>query len=164
VEEPVVPAPEQQQPDIKVIPVKNQGDFAAALAIREIVFIEEQSVPVELERDDEDPTAFHVIGFHRGHAIATGRLLELPTPPPGETGRWAQIGRMAVLAAHRKQGVGGGVLRALEAEARRRGIGGAMVHSQVHAKGFYERQGYEVVGPVFVEAGMPHVEMRKRFE
>ena len=79
-----MPAPEQQQQlDIKVVPVKNQGDFAAALAIREVVFIEEQSVPVELERDDEDPTAFHVIAFARGHAVATGRLIDMPTPPAG---------------------------------------------------------------------------------
>lgn len=159
-----MPAPEQQQQqDIKVVPVKNQGDFAAAVAIREIVFIEEQSVPVELERDDEDPTAFHVIAFDRGHAIATGRLLELATPPEGETGRWGQIGRMAVLAAHRKRGLGHRVLAALEGEARRRGDLGVMVHSQVHARGFYEREGYVALGPVFVEAGMPHVEMRKRF-
>ncbi len=157
-----MPAPEQQQ-DIKVIPVKNQGDFAAALAIREVVFIEEQSVPVELERDDEDPTAFHVLGLENGHAVATGRLIEMAEPPAGETGRWAQIGRMAVLAAHRKRGMGGSVLSALEGEARRRGVAGAMVHAQVYARGFYERAGYEVLGPVFVEAGMPHVEMRKRF-
>ena len=158
-----MPAPEQQQqPEIKVVPVKNQGDFAAAVAIREIVFIEEQSVPVELERDDEDPTAFHVIAFDRGHAIATGRLLELAAPPEGESGRWGQIGRMAVLAANRKRGVGSRILAALEGEARRRGDVGVMVHSQVHARGFYEREGYAALGPVFVEAGMPHVEMRKR--
>jgi predicted GNAT family N-acyltransferase len=133
------------------------------MAIREVVFIEEQSVPVELERDDEDPTAYHVIAFDRGHAIATGRLLEMASPPEGETGRWGKVGRMAVLAAQRKRGIGRRVLAALETEARRRGIVGVMVHSQVHAKGFYEREGYAVLGPVFVEAGMPHVEMRKRF-
>lgn len=156
-------APEQQQQEIQVVPVKNQGDFAAAMAIREVVFIEEQSVPVELERDDEDPTAFHVIAFNRGHAIATGRLLEMAVAPEGETGRWGQIGRMAVLAAQRKHGVGRRVLAALENEARRRGFAGVMVHSQVHAQGFYEREAYAALGPVFVEAGMPHVEMRKRF-
>lgn len=154
---------QEQQPDIKVVPVKNQGDFAAALAIREVVFIEEQSVPVELERDDEDPTAFHVIAFARGHAIATGRLVEMHEAPAGETGHWAQIGRMAVLAVQRKCGVGARVLAALEAEAGRRGVAGVVVHSQVHARGFYEREGYVALGPEFVEAGMPHVEMRKRF-
>ena len=156
-----MPAPEKQQ-EIKVVPVKNQGDFAAALAIREVVFIEEQQVPREIERDDEDPTAYHLLAQVGGHAIGTGRLVELREPPPGEKGRWGQIGRMAVLVSHRRHKVGSKILSHLENVARTRGLDGVVLHAQVYAHGFYKALGYEDASPIFDEAGIPHVEMRKR--
>lgn len=152
----------EREPDVEIIQVDGPGDFAAALAIREVVFIEEQQVPREIERDDEDPTAYHVLAQVGGHAIGTGRLVEKREPPPGEKGRWGQIGRMAVLVAHRHQKVGSRILGALEEEARRRGLDGLLLHAQVYAHGFYEHMGYSDASPIFDEAGIPHVEMRKR--
>ena len=151
------------QPDaeVRLSPVADPGDFAAALAIREVVFIEEQRVPVEIERDDEDPTAYHVLATVGGHAIGTGRLVELKAPPEGEEGKWARIGRMAVLVAHRHQKIGSKILENLEEEARRRGVKGIVLHAQVYAHGFYQHAGYRDHGPIFDEAGIPHVEMRK---
>jgi predicted GNAT family N-acyltransferase len=131
------------------------------MAIREVVFIEEQRVPEEIERDDHDPSAYHVLAQERGHAIGTGRLVELREPPPGSSGRWCQIGRMAVLVAHRRGGVGSRILGALEEEARRRGLRGIVLHAQLHAHAFYEQAGYSDHGTIFEEAGIPHVEMRK---
>src|SRR5215210_3564681 len=96
-------AAEQDARPIQITPVKNDGELFQALAIREIVFIEEQHVPEGIERDAEDARAYHVLAFQGGHAIGTGRLVMMPSPPPGESrGTWAQIGRMAVLQAHRK--------------------------------------------------------------
>ena len=150
--------------DIKLVitQIKDEAELFQALAIREVVFIEEQHVPETIERDAEDARAYHLLAFAEGHAIGTGRLVVLPTAPKGEKGTWGQIGRMAVLQAHRKQGVGNLLLRDLEAEARRRGLAGVLVHSQLYALGFYERHGYRPVGPVFEEAGIDHVEARKR--
>lgn len=152
----------QPQQEIEIAPVAGPGDLAAALAIREVVFIEEQQVPREIERDDEDPTAFHLLAMVGGHAVGTGRLVERKAPPEGESGRWGQIGRMAVLVSHRTGKVGTRLLRELEAEARRRGLDGIVLHSQVYAHGFYQRMGYGEHGPIFEEAGIPHLEMRKR--
>src|SRR5271165_3674299 len=98
---------------IVISPVSNEAELMQALAIREVVFIEEQHVPEGIERDAEDARAFHVLAFQGGHAIGTGRLVPLPAPPPGDKGTWAQIGRMAVLQAHRKGGVGSQLLAAL---------------------------------------------------
>jgi predicted GNAT family N-acyltransferase len=151
------------EPDsITIAPVKGQGDLLQALAIREVVFIEEQRVPEGIERDAEDAKAYHVLAMHRGHAIGTGRLVQLPEPPPGESGQWFQIGRMAVLQASRKQGVGSQVLRTLEAEALRRQARGVMLHAQLIALEFYKRHEYQPVGAVFEEAGMPHLQMQKK--
>lgn len=154
----------EREPNVEIIPVDGPGDFAAALAIREVVFIEEQQVPREIERDDEDPTAYHVLAQVGGHAIGTGRLVELRQPPSGETGRWGQIGRMAVLVSNRRHKVGSRILAALEEEARKRKLDGIVLHAQVYAHGFYEHVGYKDASPIFEEAGIPHTEMRKRLD
>lgn len=154
-----VPAATHQ---VTIAPVKNEGELFQALAIREIVFIEEQSVPESLERDAEDATAYHVLAMDGGHAVGTGRLVDLPDPPEHETGHWGRVGRMAVLQANRTQGIGSLLLTSLEAEARRRGHRGIMLHAQLSAMEFYQRHGYEAYGAVFEEAGMPHLEMKKR--
>ena len=148
--------------ELRITPAQGPGDLAAALAVREVVFIEEQAVPQDIERDDQDETAFHVLAMQGGHAVGTGRLVAKQDPPEGETGRWGRIGRMAVLASHRKGGVGRQILRAIEAHARDLKLSGIVLHAQVMSKGFYEKEGYEPFGAVFDEAGMPHVKMSKR--
>ena len=155
-------APAVTPKDVVISPVKNEGELFQALAIREVVFIEEQSVPESLERDAEDATAYHVLALHGGHAIGTGRLVVLPQAPEAEKGHWGRVGRMAVLGAYRKAGVGKLLLDALEAEARKRKLDGIMLHAQLTAMEFYKKYGYEPHGAVFEEAGMPHLEMKKR--
>ncbi|MGO8968298.1 MAG: GNAT family N-acetyltransferase [Myxococcaceae bacterium] len=147
---------------IIIAPVRDEAELMQALAIREVVFIEEQHVPEGIERDAEDARAFHLLAFQGGHAIGTGRLVPLASPATGDSGVWGQIGRMAVLQAHRKAQVGTLLLAALEAEARARHLAGILMHAQLYAIGFYRRHGYEPIGPVFEEAGIDHVEMRKR--
>lgn len=147
---------------VTVSPVCTEAELLQALAIREVVFIEEQRVPEGIERDADDTDAYHVLAFEGGHAVGTGRLVMLSEPPAGEGGRWARLGRMAVLKAHRRGGIGTQLLAALEAEGRRRGASGLLLHAQVAAKDFYVRHGYLPVGPEFEEAGMPHLEMKKR--
>ena len=146
--------------EVLIKPIENEGELFQALAIREVVFIEEQSVPESLERDAEDAVAFHALASSHKHAIGTGRLL--PTAgPEGSSGAWGRIGRMAVLQSHRRGGVGTLLLQALEGEARKRGYGGVLLHAQLSAVEFYKRHGYEPFGAVFEEAGMPHLEMKK---
>src|SRR3954462_3268099 len=108
----------ESAPSVAIQQVKNEAELFQALAIREVVFIEEQHVPEGIERDAEDARAYHVLAIQGGHAIGTGRLVSLPEAPAGEKGKWAQIGRMAVLKSSRKLKVGSQLLNALEAEAR----------------------------------------------
>ena len=128
---------------------------AHARAIRTTVFIEEQRVPREMEWDEADTHCVHAVAFNRfGMPLATGRLLV------AEAGV-ARIGRMAVSQTQRGGGVGRRVLEALMAEARRRGDREIVLHAQTSARAFYERAGFSPCGPVFVEAGIPHIEMSR---
>lgn len=119
-------------------------------AVREVVFVQEQGVPVEIERDALDPLSRHVIARDaQGRAIGTGRL----TPD-------RRIGRMAVVPEWRNRRVGEALLKALLVEARTLGWNEITLHAQVAALTFYARQGFLPYGDRFVEAGLEHQSMR----
>ncbi len=114
--------------------------------MRREVFIEEQKVPEDLEWDEADESAFHVLATSReGKAIGTGRL---------KSG--CLVGRMAVVKEWRGRGVGGAILQALIEIARRERCREIRLHAQTHALDFYRRYGFTAVGDVFDEAGIPH--------
>ena len=142
-------------------PVNDARDFERAMAVRIEVFVGEQRVPVEIERDELDPLAWHLMALEGSEVVGTGRLVETETPA-GERGRWGRVGRMAIRAAYRGRGVGAMLLAALEERARAMGLGAILLHAQIRAEGFYAKAGYVRHGAVFEEAGIEHQEMRKR--
>lgn len=124
------------------------------MPLRIAVFVVEQGVPMEMERDDDDPVSRHAwIEAANGEVIATGRLL-----PDGH------IGRMAVQAGRRGSGLGSQVLLALIDEARVRALSEVMLHAQTSAMPFYLTHGFVADGPIFMEAGLPHRVMRRRLD
>lgn len=127
-----------------------QKDNADLRRIRETVFIAEQAVPPELEWDAEDVEAVHFLAVDGDYAIGTARLL-----PDGH------IGRVSVLKDWRGLKVGEQLMTAVINEAERRGLKEQMLSAQVHATAFYERLGFNVVSGEFLDAGIPHVEMKR---
>jgi YbgC/YbaW family acyl-CoA thioester hydrolase len=124
-----------------------------AQRIRTAVFVEEQKIPAEMEWDAADAACTHAVAYNRfGLPLATGRLLE---HVPGV----AKIGRMAVMQTMRGSRVGRAVLDALMGAAKARGDREVLLHAQMTAAPFYARAGFVQRGPVFEEAGIPHVEM-----
>jgi YbgC/YbaW family acyl-CoA thioester hydrolase len=129
-----------------------------AQAIRTAVFVDEQKVPLALERDAADLLAVHALARNRlGLAVGTGRLLAAD-----DAGHPARIGRMAVSRSARGAQVGRALLEALMAAAGARGDAEVMLHAQASAIGFYRRAGFHEVGERFEEAGIVHVEMRRQ--
>jgi YbgC/YbaW family acyl-CoA thioester hydrolase len=131
---------------------------AEAQPIRTTVFVEEQKVPIALERDAADADAVHALARNRlGVAVGTGRLLAPEAP-----GHPARIGRMAVSRSLRGANIGRALLEALVAESAARGDAEVMLHAQVSAIGFYRRAGFVEHGQRFHEAGIEHLEMRRK--
>jgi predicted GNAT family N-acyltransferase len=120
-----------------------------AQRIRFTVFVDEQRVPAEMEMDEHDAVSIHALAYMEGRAVGTGRLL-----PDGH------IGRMAVLKEWRGRGVGRELLRALMQRARQRGDREVVLAAQVQAISFYAAEGFQPEGPVYVEAGIDHQDMR----
>jgi predicted GNAT family N-acyltransferase len=136
--------------------VETSGDRARAFTLRHEVFVLEQDVPEDLERDEHDDTADHVLAEDAaGRVVATGRLVQLD-------GGVGKIGRMAVARPERGRGAGVAVLAELERIAREKNLAEVVLHAQLSARGFYDRNGYLAEGAEFEEAGIPHVAMRKR--
>ena len=134
--------------------VATAADWPEVAALRTRVFVDEQGVPPEIEQDAADATAVHVLSRDTsGRVVATGRLLL--------DGSTARIGRMAADAGVRGQGHGAAVLAELHRQAALRGAAEVVLHAQVPARRFYEREGYAAVGDVYEEAGIPHVTMRR---
>ena len=123
-------------------------DGAALQAVRDMVFIQEQHVPVELEWDGLDADCIHVLAFSGEKPIGTARLLLN-----------GHIGRMAVLKNWRNQGVGSAMLQRLLDEIRNRGIQYTVLNAQIGAADFYRRFGFQAEGEEFMDAGIPHVRM-----
>jgi predicted GNAT family N-acyltransferase len=148
-----------------VAAVEGDPGWAEALDIRWEVFVVEQAVPAELERDERDAEADHVLARVDGVATGTGRLL---VEPPGFAGvdpgfgPVAHVGRLAVRAGARGRGVGAALVRALQSRAGERGLRVVYLGAQVHAVPFYERLGYTAYGEVFDDAGIAHRRMWRR--
>jgi predicted GNAT family N-acyltransferase len=123
---------------------------AHAAPIRFAVFVDEQGVPREIELDEMDEKSLHAVAFEDGKPVATGRLL-----PDGH------IGRMAVLKEWRSRGIGGQILAALMDRARMAGHREVVLSAQVHAAAFYRRHGFVEEGGEYLDAGIPHRQMRR---
>jgi predicted GNAT family N-acyltransferase len=123
---------------------------AHASPIRFTVFVEEQSVPREIELDEQDALSIHVVVYEDDQPVATGRLL-----PDGH------IGRMAVLKAWRNRGIGALMLQSLIQRAKERGDREVALSAQIHAVPFYRAHGFVEEGAEYLEAGMRHQAMRR---
>lgn len=145
--------PPAAAPAVPVVRLGSWEQFGTqAREIRFDVFVDEQSVPAELEIDCFDPVCVHALAFDAsGTVLGTGRLL------PD-----AHIGRVAVRRLARSMGVGAAIMRELMTAAARRGDPQVELSSQLHAESFYRRLGFERVGQPYDEVGIAHVTMKAR--
>ena len=124
------------------------SDLETCIALRRTVFVEEQQVPEDLEVDGLDSEALHLLATLDGRPVGTTRLFA-----KGDTGK---IGRVCVLREARGTGVGGALLAALIAEARRLGyhklVLAAFPFNEAGMR-LYRRFGFREVG-VYQEQGV----------
>jgi predicted GNAT family N-acyltransferase len=161
------------------------SEIEAAFRIRYQVFVVEQGVAEDLERDDRDDDADHVIaiksddsagGFDAfgvaadgegvivdgGSAIGAGRLVIEEAGYQGldvALGPIGHLGRLAVVAEARGSGVGAELVRGIETRAGDHDLKAVYLGAQTHAVPFYERLGYETFGAEYDDAGLPHRHM-----
>ena len=133
--------------EIKVVDFKEH--FSEIKNIRLTVFIKEQHVPEELEWDEFDDISTHILAYYDNKAVGTARLLED-----------GHIGRMAVLKAYRNRNIGKNMLKYLISLAQEKSITNIELSAQEHAVEFYKKYGFSIYGDVYMDAGIPHFDMK----
>lgn len=128
-------------------------DLEQAYAVRHQVFVQEQRVPEDLERDAHDLEALHWLACDsQNRAIGTARLVRLAELQ-------GKVGRVALLPEWRGQGLGRRLMEAIHDWAREQGLRGLVLDAQVTVLSFYLKLGYQPRGEVFEECGILHRRM-----
>lgn len=125
-----------------------------AFYVRTKVFVEEQGVPISLEIDEFDKSAKHFIVYDDEQPIGAGRIREIDTGT-------AKVERVCILQEYRGQHLGFLIMNALEKDAESSGMTKIVLNAQSYAIPFYERLGYSVNSPEFMDADIPHRAMVK---
>ena len=132
---------------VSIVPWESHSD--TLIAIRRVVFIDEQNVSEAEEIDGLDDQHTHALCLDQqtGAAIGCARI--------SDTGK---IGRMAVIKQYRGLGVGAAIMEFCNQTVLTQGLE-PYLDAQVDAIDFYRKLGYETKGKVFMDANIPHKRM-----
>lgn len=127
-------------------------DFDSCLRLRRIVFIDEQNVPEDLERDEYDATALHLLAELDGVPMGTARIVFKDD--------FAKVGRVCVTRDARGTGLGKELMLAVIDHAKAQdGVRKVILQAQISALGFYETLGFVAHGGIVMDAGIEHRDM-----
>lgn len=130
--------------------------YMDALDIRKKVFVDEQKVPLSIEIDENEALCLHFVLYNDSEeACATCRIL------PDDKDQTVTLQRMAVLSEQRGKALGQILLQNVIAFCQKQGFKEIILHAQITAQGFYQREGFTEVGDIFQEAGIDHITMLK---
>ena len=135
--------------------VASDRELNGAFEVRRQVFVEEQGISEDLELDDHDREALHMVVKDGERVIGTARVLFLATSQ-------AKIDRMAILKPFRRRGIGRRIISFMNKELRNRQVEHVVLHAQCSVVAFYKSCGFEELGLPFWEAGIKHIKMQKR--
>lgn len=121
-------------------------------SVRRQVFVQEQGFSEELEFDNIDAVAHHVVVYDDEIPVGTARLF-------GE-GSCLHVGRVCVIKAYRGKGIGDIIMEAMRVKAIELGATSLELSSQVTAMGFYRKHGYVADGEEYMDEHCPHIMMR----
>jgi len=156
---------------MRVIPVTTEAELAEALAVRFEVFVDEQGVSPDAERDsiDVDPRTMHFLAYDDDDVVlGTARLVaphsDLAHGPAVGFGNMdpanPHIGRLSVRESARKTGAGRALMAAMEARALEQFGGGRRVRVELSAQDralpFYKKVGYTSFGGAYLDEGISH--------
>ena len=120
--------------------------------LRQQVFVVEQSCPYpDLDGRDLEEDTRHVLMQDDGELLGYARVLD-------DGGEW-RIGRVVLDPRARGRGLADRLLETALTVCRGRPV---VMDAQTPLRAWYERFGFEVDGPEFLDDGIPHLPMRLR--
>lgn len=129
---------------IEVIRATELHQRAGAYYVRIEAMMKKYGFGIDVEFDENDtPDTKYIVVTDNGFPVATCRILE-------NDGKTASIGRVVVLEAYRKKGIGSKMVTKAENWLREMNFKSVYINSRTVATGFYEKLGYKIVtGEVF---------------
>jgi ElaA protein len=124
----------------------------------EVFVVEQQCAYPELDAYDRQTETRHLTGCdERGQLLAYARIL-----PPGLKFAEANLGRFVVKREARGKGIGHELLPTALDVIQKEWPGNAVkIQAQEYLQQFYARYGFTRISNVYIEDGIPHVEMRR---
>jgi ElaA protein len=133
----------------------NANELYALLRLRSEVFVVEQNC-IFLDMDNNDQKAYHTIGFIGEEVVATTRLFDKNIMYDG----YQSIGRVVGSPKHRGLGIGKALMQYSIQECERLfGKGPIKIGAQLYLKKFYNEQGFEQSGDLYLEDEIDHIPM-----
>ena len=129
--------------------ITSSEDIQIALDIRYKVFVEEQDVPFEDEREGFDPESHHYLVYIKKQPVGAARWRY--------TDNGIKLERFAVLEEFRGHGLGKALVQYIvnDLPAGKR----IYLHAQIQVVEFYIKLGFQKIGDLFDESGIDHYEM-----
>ncbi|HRD69325.1 MAG TPA: GNAT family N-acetyltransferase [Legionella sp.] len=138
---------------INVQKVSDSKAMDACLAIRHVVFVEGQNVPLNEELDGKDKDSEHYLLNVDNHPVGVARVRYLSD--------FAKIERVAVLDSLQGRGLGKYLMEfILNDLACNTSLKSVKLSSQISAISFYEKLGFIVCSDEYIDAGIPHKDMK----
>ncbi|ELS03742.1 putative acyltransferase [Xenococcus sp. PCC 7305] len=139
-----------------VIAIVTYAEFLVPIkAIRTTVFQKEQGIAAELEFDGLDSIAIHLLAYIDANPVGTARMRDIGK-------QTLKLERLAVLPEARRKGIGKQLTQKALDFAQENNYQAVSLNSQLYVKNLYEKLGFQSVGDIFDEAGIPHIKMIKQ--
>ncbi|GIM28908.1 acetyltransferase [Clostridium polyendosporum] len=122
------------------------------------VFTEEQKV-YEQDFDDRDKDCYHLFLWDKERVVAYCRIIK-----KGVAYEEVSIGRVLVVNDYRRRGLAEDMIkRAIEFVGKEMKEKAITLSAQQYIVPLYRSVGFEKVSEVYMEAGIPHVKMKKKW-
>lgn len=128
------------------------------LRLRQDIFVVEQE-SAYADIDGKDPEALHLLLRSRTTGELSGALRLFAPSGPEQSMR---IGRVVIADGNRGKGLGRVMMEAAVEKARMLDPTGPIhITGQAHLERFYGELGFETVSDVYMQDGIPHIDLRR---
>lgn len=141
---------------ISINNVSSSEDIKKCLDIRKTVFIIGQNVPENIEIDGKDAVSDHYLLTVDEKPVGVARVRYIES--------FAKIERVAILEDYQGLRLGEKIMRKILSDLNdSMKVIAAKLSSQTYAIPFYEKLGFIVCSEEYMDAGIPHKDMRLNF-
>lgn len=138
---------------VLVSKVSTTEDIKKCLEIRKQVFVDGQNVSIDDEIDGKDAQSVHYLLVIDSNPVGTARVRFAE--------KYAKIERVAILNSQQGQGFGGIIMQKILTDLKLiPKVCMAKLSSQTYAIPFYEKFGFTICSPEYMDAGISHKDMQ----